>query len=108
MALTDLIAEYAVPVTVYRPGVTTTVDGYRTRAPDTVINTEVHFQPMSPKELRNVPEGQNTLEWYVGWSEIELKVKDKIDMGGIAVTVQRREYWPEGPFWKVQASNVTD
>ena len=78
----------------------------RVNTPNTPLTTtiDVHIQPLSDKELRNVPEGQNTLEWVNIWSVSEIKNKDVISI----YTVQKVKYWAEGPFWKAQAVKVTD
>ena len=108
MSINDVISENSVQVTRIRPGMSATVNGYRVSAADVVTIIEAVVQPMSAKELRNTPEGQNTLQWMNIWSEFDLKEKDKIDYSGTLFTIQRFEYWPEGPFWHAQAVKVDD
>lgn len=61
---------------------------------------------MSPKELRNVPEGQNTLEWVNIWSVHDLQENDKIVDGGKTFEIQRYKDW--GEFIQAEAVRVGD
>jgi hypothetical protein len=67
------------------------------------------IQPMSGKELRNVPEGQNTLDWRNIWSLVEIKARELItDPEGNQFTIQSVEFWREGPFYKATAVRADD
>ncbi len=74
-----------------------------------VVGVLGHMQPLSPKELRLVPPGLNTLEWWHIWALSELMESDEVTDGTApTVTVQKLESWKEGPFWHAQATKVTD
>lgn len=111
MPVTDVILHRELPLTVSRPGTETVANGYVTTGVASITGVKAHCQPMSDRELRNVPEGQNTLEWYNIWSRYELKVKDIVTDGVIpSVVVQKVITWPwQGrTFWKASACKVTD
>lgn len=104
--ITKVIRKRAKAVTRLRPGATTTVNGYRTSAAPASDPIQAHIQPMSPKELRNVPEGQNTMEWVSVWSLFDLQENDKIVDGGKTYEVQR--FKDRGDFFKAEAVRVVD
>lgn len=108
MRLKSVVKSRSVLTSVSRPGAATTADGYRRPGADTVITMYLYIQPMSLKELRNVPEGQNTLSWFNVWSVDPVLVKDKITYNGINYTVQRAIDRPEGGFYRAQAVKVSD
>ena len=105
----DTIRDFSEPLTLVRPVEGVIVDGYVTPVTDTIVGITGHMQPLSPKEMRLVPEGQNRLEWWHIWSLSELKVDDIITDGtAIAVTVIRLESWKEGTWWHAQGVRITD
>lgn len=84
------------------------VDGYVVKSTESDQTIKAHIQPMNEKELRQVPELQNTLQWIVIWSEISLPVKDKITYGGVIFTIQKVEFWDDGPFYRAKAVHVEE
>ena len=84
------------------------VNGYAVKATPTESTIKAHIQPMGAKELRNVPEGQNTLKWITAWSEVDLPEKYKITYGSVLYTIQKTEFWDDGPFYKAAAVHVDD
>ncbi len=89
-------------------GSNTFVDGYAQESATTASDIEAHIQPMGAKELRNVPEGQNTLQWIVIWSEVNIPEKAEVTYGGIIFTVQKVQFWDDGGFYKSSAVRVED
>ncbi len=83
-------------------------DGFSTESATTASNISAHIQPMGSKELRNVPEGQNTLKWIVIWSEVDLPEKNIITYGGVGFTIQKTEFWDDGGFYKAAAVHVSE
>ena len=83
-------------------------DGFATAAATTPADISAHIQPAGPKELRNVPEGQNRLQWIVIWSESDLPEKAVVTYGGVGFTIQKVEFWSDGPFYKAMAAKVID
>jgi len=65
-------------------------------------------QPMSKRELRNVPEGQNALDWQSIWSIERIYLKDKIKINCDYYEIQKVAYWAEGEFWAGSAVKVED
>lgn len=108
MSLADIIKARAKPVTITRSSGVTTVNGYRVPSAPVVINQDVYMQSMSRKDLRDVPEGQNTMEWMNVYSELEVKNKDVIAFNTVNYTVQDIAYRPEGPFYRGTAVKVND
>lgn len=104
----NTIKHYSKTRSLKRPGSITVTNGFKTRAADTVISIEAAVQPLSAKELRNVPEGQNELEWKNIWSGSELRNKDKVEVNGIDYTIQKVEYWEEGGFYHAKAVKVIE
>lgn len=105
----DVIRRHAVPLTVTRPTTQTTRYGYVTRQGVAVAGITGHMQPMSDKELRFVPEGMNTQEWWNIWSQGALQVGDQVTDGTApTVTVVKFKYWKEGVFYHTQGTVVDD
>ena len=75
-------------------------DGYAVKTATATLPIKAHIQPMGTKDLRNVPEGQNTLQWIVIWSETSLPEKNTIDYNGVIFEIQKVEFWDDGPFYK--------
>lgn len=99
----------AVPLTVSRPSGTTRQNGYGAKTLSSVAGVSGHMQPLSPREMRNVPEGQNELEWWHVWALQEIRPDDRITDGHApTVVLQRVEAWKEGPFWHGFGAVVTD
>lgn len=109
MPVSDVIARRAIALTLLRPVEQAIVDGYVTPSTESIAAITGHMQPLSPREMRLVPEGQNQLEWWHVWSMDEIKVDDIVtDAGQPAVTVMRVEYWKEGAFYHAQGTKITD
>lgn len=108
MAISSVLKKRAKSVTLKRPGVESTVNGFRVPAATVTSTIEAYVQPMSAKELRNVPEGQNTVAWYSVWALSEVKTKDVITWEGNDYTIQRATGRPEGGFWRASAVHVDD
>lgn len=107
--MTDLLQDFMVPVTLTRPISEAVSVGFVTEIKVPILGATGHMQPLSPRELRNVPEGQNTLEWWNVWSQSEIRVKDIVtEPGKQTVVIQRVETWVEGKFWHAQGTKVTD
>lgn len=105
----DTIREFSVPLTVNRTTQETVERGYV--IPGTVVASGIEgaMQPLSPKELRMVPEGMNTMEWHNIWTLQEIKEDDLVTDGtAVVVRVMKVEYWKEAPFWHGQGVKVDD
>ena len=83
-------------------------DGFATEASTSSANIEAVVQPMEFKDLRNVPEGQNTLQWVSIWSESNIPEKAEIVSGGATFTIQRTQFWEAGGFYKAAAVHLED
>lgn len=83
-------------------------DGYQADAAGSDASIKIHIQPMGDKELRNMPEGQNTLKWIVMWSETNLPEKHKVTYGGVVFTIQKTQFWDDGGFYRAAAVFVED
>lgn len=104
MSVTNVIRKRSSTQTLIRSNGFSVVNRVNTPNAKTNTTIDVHIQPLTDKELRNVPEGQNTMQWMNMWSLSEIKDQDLIDI----YTVQKVKYWPEGPFWKAQAVKVSN
>jgi len=83
-------------------------DGFATETATVASDISAHIQPMGAKELRNVPEGMNTMKWIVIWSEVNLPEKNIVTYGGVEFTIQKTEFWDDGAFYKAAAVHVED
>ena len=105
----DTIRDFAEPLTVSRASTETIERGHVIPGRVAVVGVEGHMQPLSPKEMRLVPEGMNTMEWHHIWTLSEIKEDDLItDGSAVLVKVIRLEHWKEGPFWHGQGVKVDD
>ncbi len=109
MPVSDVIARRAIALTLLRPVEDAIVDGYVTPTTESIAGTTGHMQPLSGLELRFVPEGMVTLEWWNIWSLDELREADIVTDGNtVAVTVIRVDRWKEGAFYHAQGTKITD
>ncbi len=108
MPAIELIRRRAKSYTLTRPGTATIVDGIATPPAATNIDIEAVQQPMTAKELRNLPPGQNAGEWRNIWSEYEMKLADMITINNLPFTVQRVTLWEDGPFFIANANRTED
>jgi hypothetical protein len=70
---------------------------------------QAHVQPLSPKEIRDLPPGQNAIDWRNVWSTTDdLLIGDIITVGGISYRLKSAIYWEEGEFYQGQGSKVSD
>jgi len=104
MSFISVIRKRSKTLPLIRSNGSTFVNRVNTPLPTTNTTISAHVQPLSDKELRNVPEGQNTMEWINIWSLSEIKPKDLIGVH----TVQKVKYWEEGKYWKAQAVKVNN
>lgn len=105
----DTIREHSGPLTVNRTTQETLERGYAIPGTIVVVGIEGHMQPLSPKELRMVPDGMNTMEWHHIWALTEIKEDDLITDGStVVVRVVNVEPWKEAPFWHGQGVKVDD
>ena len=92
-----------------RPGAETNVDGFIQKATPATKTIQAHVQPLSPKEMRDLPPGQNAIDWRNVWSTTDdLLINDVITVGGVAYRLKSAIYWEEGEFWHAQGSKVFD
>lgn len=108
MSAVDVIRRRVTPHTLTRPGAHAIVDGIATPAAGSDITIDAYSQPMSPKELRNLPPGQNAGEWRNVWTEDSIKIRDVITINGNGFTVQRVSVWEEGPFTIANVNRIED
>ena len=108
MPAADVIKRRAKTYVLTRPGASTIVDGVATPGTGTDTDIEAVIQPMTAKELRNLPPGQNAGEWLNVWSEALMKMTDEITYSGVKYTVQRVALWEDGPFYIANASHTFD
>ena len=92
-----------------RPGAEVNLAGYIQKATPTTTTIQAHVQPLSPKEIRDLPPGQNAIDWRNIWSTTDdLLVNDVITTGGIAYRLKSAIFWEEGEFYQAQGSKVSD
>ncbi len=107
--LLEAIESEVVNVTLVRRTAGLNVRGYGTETVDSTTVIKAAIQPMGDRELRNMPEGQNTLEWWNLWSESELRVRDLVTgPQGVQLTIQKIKERHEGVYFRASATRVTD
>ena len=105
----DTIREVSGPLTVTRATTEVVDRGIVVPGSVPVAGIEGHMQPLSPRELRMVPEGMNTLEWWHVWALQPLVVDDQVTDGSAPVIrLLKIETWKEAPFWHAQGTRVDD
>ena len=105
----DTIREVSGPLTVVRTTKEVVERGITIPQGVPVAGIEGTMQPLSPREMRMVPEGTNTLEWWHIWALQPLVVDDLVTDGfAPTVKVMKIENWKEAPFWHAQGTKVDD
>ena len=66
------------------------------------------IQPLNENELRNVPEGQNQLDWKKIWSRSILYNKDVVVYQGNEYELQKTTIWDETPYYFSKMVRVED
>ncbi|MCK4959232.1 MAG: hypothetical protein KAT00_07520 [Planctomycetes bacterium] len=67
---------------------------------DAVTIIQAAIQPLTPREMKNLPAGQSTQFASNVWSETELRERDLVtNPEGVQLTLQGVEFWREGPFY---------
>lgn len=108
MSAVDVIRRRVKPYTLIRIATPTIVDGISTPGTPIVTTIDAVQQPMTAKQLRNLPQGQNSGEWRTVWTEAEIKVTDTITIGSIIFTFQRVALWEDGPFYIANVNHTDD
>ena len=92
-----------------RPGSDVKTGLYIAKGTPTITTIQAHVQPLSPKEIRDLPSGQNAIDWRNIWSTTDdLLINDVITVGGIAYRLKSAIFWEEGEFYQGQGSKVSD
>ncbi len=99
VAILSVIRAHLEDVTLVRRVSGTNARGYATNV-DTTSTIKATIQPLSPREMRNLPKGQETIFASNVWSETELRERDLVtNPEGTTLTLQGVEFWREGPFY---------
>ena len=99
VAILSVIRAHLEDVTLVRRTAGTSSRGHATNT-DAASTIKATIQPMTPKEMRNLPNGQDVIEANHIWSETELRERDLVtNPEGTQFTVQGVEFWREGPFY---------
>ena len=99
VAILSVIRAHLEDVTLVRRTADTSVRGYATNV-DSTSTIKATIQPLSPREMRNLPKGQSTRFASNVWSETELRERDLVtNPEGTQLTLQGVEFWREGPFY---------
>lgn len=93
-----------------RPGAESNIGGFIQKATSITTTIQAHVQPLSPKEVRDLPPGQNAIDWRNIWTiePSDLLINDVITVGGISYRLKSAIYWEEGEFYHGQGSKVSD
>ncbi len=108
MPVTDVIRRRVKKYNLTRRGTGAIVDGISTPGATFVLEIDAHQQPMTAKELRNLPPGQNSGEWRNVWTEDNIRITDQIDIAGLIFTVQRVTLWDDGPYYLANVNRTED
>ncbi len=99
VAILSVIRAHLEDVTLVRRVAGTNSQGYATNVDSTSI-IKATIQPLTPREMKNLPKGQSTLFASNVWSEVELRERDLVtNPEGVQLTLQGVEFWREGPFY---------
>ena len=93
-----------------RPGTEANVGGFIQKATPTTTTIQAHVQPLSPKEIRDLPPGQNAIDWRNVWTvePNDILINDVITAGGIQYRLKGAIFWEEGEFYQGRGSKVFD
>lgn len=106
--IADTVNEFAIAVTVTPPGAVQTVNGYKNKAAGTPVASTMAFQPMTPKEVERLPEGERSFSWFVGYTTATIGINWLINDGIDTYQSWRVEDWREaGGYYRVQCKRVT-
>ena len=109
MPVKDVIRRRQINVTLSRPASKAVSKGFAQPATLTTSTIKAHVQPLSPKEKRDLPPGQNAIDWRNFWSYLsDLKINDRITTGGVTYLIKNVIFWDEGEFYQAQGSKVSD
>lgn len=109
MSVKSVIIRRQKSVTRSRPGAVTISDGKGQKASPSVTIIQAHVQPLSPKQIRDLPPGQNAIDWRNVWSTTDdLLINDVILSKGISYRLKSAIFWEEGEFYSAQGSKVSD
>src|SRR5215208_4450917 len=105
MPAADVIRRRGDNIQISRPGSITVTDGYAIPAADSTVTVFGVVQPLSGEEIRNLPPGENSVDWRNVWATTEIRVRDRLTADGMLFTIQKIEDWNAAPggFWKGQA-----
>lgn len=115
MSASDLINDFGSTVTVTRFAAGAYVNGEYVAGATSTFTTIMSIQPMSGRELLNLPEAQRTRQYAKGFASVELftvqtspsKRADMIAFQGKNYEVQKVQYWESAgsdiaPHWRVE------
>lgn len=108
MSAVDVIRRRVKKYNLVRRGAATIAEGIATSGASTTTEIDAYQQPMTAKELRNLPPGQNSGEWRNVWTEYGIKLTDEIIINGLNFTIQRISLWEDGPFYIARANRTED
>ncbi len=109
MSVKSVIIRRQKAVSRSRPGAAIRAGGYAKKGIPTVTTIQAHVQPLSPKEIRDLPPGQNAVDWRNVWSTTDdLLINDTITTGGVSYRLKNAIFWEEGEFYQAQGSKVSD
>jgi len=108
MSAVDVIKRKVKDYTLTRASSPTIVDGVSTPGTPVTSVIKAYIQPMTSKDLRNLPQGQNAGEWINIWTENPIQIIDEVPFRGVQFTVQRVSLWDDGPFYIANANHTYD
>jgi hypothetical protein len=110
MSVKSVIIRRQKPIQRSRPGVATIVDGKGHKPTPTTTTIQAHVQPLNPKQIRDLPPGQNAIDWRNVWTvePSDILINDVITTGGISYRLKSAIFWEEGEFYQAQGSKVSD
>jgi len=95
----ETIREFQEPrqVTRFDPGSTQTVDGFVSRGTPDQIEIQAAVMPLTTREIRNLPEGEDARNWrlLLTFDPLGIELNDEVKIGTIRYSVQRVEDWSE-------------
>lgn len=119
MSASDLINRFGFVVTVTRFAASTFVNGRPQSGAASTFSATMSIQPLSGRELLNLPESQRTRQYAKAYTDVELRTvnettktnADRVSDGTRTFEVQAVEAWQSNgntiaPHWKVLLAEV--
>lgn len=109
MPVSDVVRRRGYDIIFTRPGAATIDNGYAIPGSPTTLTVRGTIQPLSGEEIRNLPPGQNSVDWRSVWCTSAVQMRDQLTIDGELFTIQQIDDWAvDGSYFRARAVRVRD